>query len=157
MKNITRENSTTELSDTTKYATLEGGLAFLGYVCIKDPVRPEVKQAIQDCKTAGINVIMITGDAKETAVSIAKELQIIQDNADISKTCFTGAEFEALNPAQKENVLSGSTGKVFSRVEPRHKRELVKILIKMVSQTTLYKFLTLRHLRSHLSTKLMWP
>jgi len=110
---------------------LESGLAFLGYVCIKDPVRPEVEQAIVDCKTAGINVIMITGDAKETAVSIAKELNIIPQNADISKTCLTGAEFEELTASQKEKVLSGSTGKVFSRVEPRHKRELVKILISM--------------------------
>jgi len=131
MKNITSENASTELSDTSKYQTLEGGLAFVGYVCIKDPVRPEVEQSIKDCKTAGINVIMITGDSKETAVSIAKELKIIPANADIKKTCFTGAEFESLNAKQKEEVLSGSIGKVFSRVEPRHKRELVKILIQM--------------------------
>ena len=117
---------------------MESGLAFLGYVCIKDPVRPEVEQAIVDCKTAGINVIMITGDAKETAVSIAKELNIIPQNADISKTCLTGAEFEELTASQKEKVLSGSTGKVFSRVEPRHKRELVKILISMVSPTHVF-------------------
>jgi len=105
----------------------------LGYVCIKDPVRDEVKGAIQDCKTAGINVIMITGDSKETAISIAKELAIIPENADIAKTCFTGAEFEALTEAKKQAILKGSTGKVFSRVEPRHKRELVKLLINMVS------------------------
>ena len=79
---------------------------------------------------------MITGDSKETAVSIAKELKIIPENADIAKTCFTGVEFEALTPKQKTEVLSGSTGKVFSRVEPRHKRELVKILIEMVSLST---------------------
>ena len=76
---------------------------------------------------------MITGDSKETAISIAKELKIIAENADIAKTCFTGAEFEVLSEAQKKKILSGSTGKVFSRVEPRHKRELVKILISMVS------------------------
>ena len=76
---------------------------------------------------------MITGDSKETAVSIAKELKIIPENADIAKTCFTGSEFEALTSKQKIEILSGSTGKVFSRVEPRHKRELVKILIEMVS------------------------
>jgi len=133
MQNITRQNASQELADTTKYLTKEGGLAFLGYVCIKDPARPEVEQAIQECKTAGINVIMITGDAKETAVSIAKELKIISENADLSKTCFTGAEFEALSQSKKESVLKGSSGKVFSRVEPRHKRELVKILINMVS------------------------
>lgn len=68
----------------------------MGYVCIRDPVRPEVNGAIQECKLAGINVIMITGDAKETAISVAKELSIINENADIAKTCFTGAEFEAL-------------------------------------------------------------
>ena len=76
---------------------------------------------------------MITGDSKETAVAIAKELKIIPENADIKATCFTGQEFEALSATDKKKVLSGSTGKVFSRVEPRHKRELVKILINMVS------------------------
>jgi Ca2+-transporting ATPase len=60
-----------------KYGELETGGTFLGIVCIKDPVREEVKQSIEDCKTAGIRVIMITGDSKETAVAIAKEIQII--------------------------------------------------------------------------------
>lgn len=45
---------------------------------------------------------MITGDSKETAVSIAKELKIIPENADIASTCFTGAEFEALSDAKKK-------------------------------------------------------
>merc|ERR1712156_93878 len=71
---------------------------------------------------------MITGDAKETAVSIAKQLKIISE--DTGDNCFTGAEFESLSVADKKNILSGSQGKVFSRVEPRHKRELVKILIE---------------------------
>lgn len=74
----------------------------MGYVCIKDPVRPEVGGAIKQCKTAGVNVIMITGDSKETAVAIAKELAIIPQNADIAKTCFTGAEFEAMTEAKKK-------------------------------------------------------
>ena len=78
---------------------------------------------------------MITGDAKETAVAIAKELNIISDNADLETTCFTGAEFEGLTADQKKKALGGNSGKVFSRVEPRHKRELVKILIGMVSQS----------------------
>ena len=133
MGDITKDNAQTKLADSSKHDHLEGGLAFLGYVCIKDPVRPEVEKAIQDCKTAGINVIMITGDIKETAVSIAKELKIIPANANISKTCFTGAEFEALSLTQKKTILKETSGKVFSRVEPRHKRELVKILIDMVS------------------------
>ena len=76
---------------------------------------------------------MITGDAKETAISIARELNILSDGQDISKSCFTGSEFQALSAEQKKKILSGSQGKVFSRVEPRHKRELVKILIEKVS------------------------
>jgi Ca2+-transporting ATPase len=68
------------LSDSSKYDKLESDLSFVGYVCIKDPVRPEVQGAIQQCRNAGINVIMITGDAKETAVAVARELQIILPN-----------------------------------------------------------------------------
>ena len=62
----------------------------MGVVCIKDPVRAEVKAAIEDCKTAGIRVIMITGDAKDTAVAIAKELDIIDPNSDPKTNSFTG-------------------------------------------------------------------
>jgi Ca2+-transporting ATPase len=92
-------------------------------------VRDEVKSAIEDCKTAGIRVIMITGDSKETAVAIAKELLIIEQDG--PNTSFTGTEFEALSAQQKREALGGLGGKVFSRVEPRHKRELVKILIEL--------------------------
>ena len=133
MKDITADNSHTLLADTASYAHREAGLAFIGYVCIKDPCREEVKPSIEACKTAGISVIMITGDAKETAISIARELNILSDGQDITKSCFTGSEFQALSAEQKKNILSGSQGKVFSRVEPRHKRELVKILIEKVS------------------------
>lgn len=66
-----------KLSDITKYGDYEQGGTFLGFICIRDPPREEVKLAIEECKTAGIRVIMITGDSKETAVAIAKELNII--------------------------------------------------------------------------------
>jgi len=109
------------------------GGTFLGIVCIKDPVRKEVKSAIEDCKTAGIRVIMITGDSKETAIAIAKELDIIDPKESTENNCFTGTDFEALSFEKKRVALSGNGGMVFSRVEPRHKRELVKILIELVS------------------------
>lgn len=101
-------------------------------MCIKDPVRPEVQSAIEDCKTAGIRVIMITGDSKETAVAIARELKIIDSDKAAKEDSFTGQEFEGLSHEQKLKALGGNGGKVFSRVEPRHKRELVKLLIEMV-------------------------
>jgi len=71
MKHITKANTSEELTDISGYTKMESNCSFVGYVCIKDPVRPEVKGAIDECRRAGINVIMITGDAKETAVSIA--------------------------------------------------------------------------------------
>ena len=79
MKDITAENSHQLLADVSSYQQRESNLAFIGYVCIKDPCREEVKPSIQACKTAGISVIMITGDAKETAISIARELNILSD------------------------------------------------------------------------------
>ena len=84
-----------KLGDILKYSTYETDGTFLGIICIKDPVREEVKGAIEDCKTAGIRVIMITGDSKETAVAIAKELDIIDPKSDIRLNSFTGSEFEA--------------------------------------------------------------
>lgn len=77
MRHLTKENLSKELSDTSKYDYFESDLAFVGMVCIKDPVRPEVKESIKQCRAAGINVVMITGDAKETAISVAKELDIL--------------------------------------------------------------------------------
>jgi len=94
-------------------------------------VRPEIKKAISDCKTAGIRVIMITGDSKETAYAIAKEVGIVDSSDDYKTTVFTGAEFDSMTMDQKKNALKGEQGKVFSRVEPAHKRELVKVLIEM--------------------------
>lgn len=149
MKHINAGNAQDELADASKYPNLESGCSFLGYVCIKDPVRPEVKQSIADCRTAGINVIMITGDAKETAIAIAKELNIITEGQDTKSSCFTGAEFEDLSNAGKRQALQGGKGKVFSRVEPRHKRELVKILIDMVSGVSVTLTLNLGRNRGH--------
>jgi len=66
-------------------------------VCIRDPPRDEVKDSIINCREAGVNVIMITGDAKETAIAIARELNIITPNQDAKNSCWTGAEFDALS------------------------------------------------------------
>ena len=128
---LTEKNVVEILGDFSKYNEYESGGTFLGIMCIKDPVRPEVKQSIKECKTAGIRVIMITGDAKDTAVAIAKELSIIDENSNIEKDCWTGQEFQKLDAQGKIKSLSGYGGKVFSRVEPSHKRELVEQLIHM--------------------------
>jgi P-type E1-E2 ATPase len=90
MKHITTENASELLANSDSYALLESGCSFLGYVCIKDPVRPEVNDAIQACRTAGINVIMITGDSNKTAIAIAQELNIIKAGQNLKESCFTG-------------------------------------------------------------------
>jgi Ca2+-transporting ATPase len=131
LSNITKENKSSLLSDITKYDSFEQNAVFVGVVAIKDPIREEVKPAIQDCYTAGIRIIMITGDSKETAMSIAKELDIINDSNDPAKCVFTGSQFDKMSDADKKKAVGGETGKVFSRVEPAHKREIVKHLIDM--------------------------
>jgi len=90
MSHVTAENSHDLLCNTEDYDQLESQQIFLGYVSLKDPCRPEVKPSIVHCKTAGISVIMITGDAKATAIAIAKELGILEEGQDEKKYCFTG-------------------------------------------------------------------
>lgn len=96
MKHLNAGNLADELADTNKYQALESGCNFVGFVGIKDPVRPEVQDSILRCRTAGINVIMITGDSKETALAIARELNIIAPGQNADKSCWTGNDFEEL-------------------------------------------------------------
>ena len=84
-----------------------------------DPVRPEVKQAIEECRSAGIRAVMITGDHKDTAVAIAKELGIIQDASE----AITGAELDKI-PEDQLNEAVKKYG-VYARVQPEHKVKVV--------------------------------
>jgi len=86
---------------------------------------------------------MITGDIKETAQAIAREVGIISDE-DLSEVSFTGAEFEALSRSRQQEILTKcfreQTGLIFSRAEPRHKKILVKELSDLVRRfVILYK------------------
>jgi len=91
LSSITLGNKQSLLGDIKKYSQYEQEATLVGIVGIKDPIREEIKPAIQDCYTAGIRVIMITGDSKETAMSIAKELDIINDSDDVNSCVFTGS------------------------------------------------------------------
>lgn len=93
MRDLDEHNLEKKLGDPSNYGEFEQGGTFIGFLGIKDPVRAEVKGAIEDCKTAGIRVIMITGDSKETAVSIAKELEILDPKQDPEPFSWTGHEF----------------------------------------------------------------
>lgn len=99
---------------------LENGLTFIGLVGMIDPVRPEVKDAIDECKQAGIHAIMITGDHKDTAVAIAKQLGIITDASE----AITGAELNEISDEEFETAVEKYS--VYARVQPEHKVRIVK-------------------------------
>jgi Ca2+-transporting ATPase len=80
LKNDNETSAREKLGDFSKYNEYESGCTFLGFVGIKDPIRNEVVESIEMCKTAGIRVIMITGDSKYTGEAIAKECGIIEDS-----------------------------------------------------------------------------
>lgn len=100
---------------------IENGLTFIGLEAIIDPIRPEVKAAVESCKSAGIRVVMITGDHKETAAAIARELGIIES----SDQAMTGRELDTLSDSEFEKRIENTF--VYARVQPEHKVRIVQM------------------------------
>ena len=100
-------------------AFLEQELVFLGLTGMIDPVRPEVKAAIEECRSAGIRPVMITGDHKDTAIAIARELGIIDDPSQ----AITGAELDDIS--DEEMLEAVKKYGVYARVQPEHKTRIV--------------------------------
>ena len=98
---------------------LENDLVFVGLTGMIDPVRPEVKAAIEECRMAGITPIMITGDHKDTAVAIAIELGIIED----ASGAITGAQLNEIS--DEEFAERVAEFRVYARVQPEHKTRIV--------------------------------
>ena len=98
---------------------LEQELCFVGLTGMIDPVRPEVKAAIDECRTAGIRAVMITGDHKDTAVAIARELGIIVD----ASQAITGAELDDIPDSEICEAVKKYS--VYARVQPEHKTRIV--------------------------------
>ena len=98
---------------------LETDLCFVGLTGMIDPVRPEVKPAIEACAAAGIRPVMITGDHKDTAVAIARELGIITD----ASQAITGAELEEISDEDLPEAVKKYS--VYARVQPEHKTRIV--------------------------------
>ena len=98
---------------------VEKDMCFVGLVGMIDPVRPEVKDAIVECKKAGIRPIMITGDHKDTAVAIATELGIISD----ASQAITGAELDLISDEDFAKRVEDFS--VYARVQPEHKTRIV--------------------------------
>ena len=98
---------------------LERDLCFVGLCGMIDPVRPEVKDAIVECRSAGVRPIMITGDHIDTAVAIAKELGIITEDT----YAITGAQLNDMDDAEFESKFQQIS--VYARVQPEHKTRIV--------------------------------
>lgn len=108
-----------------KDSEIEKNLIFLGFVGMIDPPRPEVKQAIENCKEAGIKVIMITGDHKLTALAVAKEIGLIERD---SEEVLTGEELDKMSQEELEEKVEKTA--IYARVSPQHKSRIVKVLKK---------------------------
>ncbi|CAL1403220.1 unnamed protein product [Linum trigynum] len=114
------------LLNPSNYSSIESKLVFVGLVGLRDPPRKEVPQAIEDCRAAGIRVMVITGDNKNTAEAICREIGVFGQYDDISLRSFTGRDF--MDHPNRKEVLRQSGGLLFSRAEPRHKQEIVRLL-----------------------------
>ncbi|MBR4857975.1 MAG: cation-translocating P-type ATPase [Clostridia bacterium] len=98
---------------------LENDLVFIGLTGMIDPARPEVKAAIEECRSAGITPIMITGDHKDTAVAIAIQLGIIED----ASRAITGAQLDEIS--DEDFAERVTEFRVYARVQPEHKTRIV--------------------------------
>jgi len=100
----------------------EKDLTFLGLMGMMDPPREEVKEAVQKCGHAGINVIMITGDHKGTAKAVAQELGLFSSGGKV----LTGPELDALEPEEFDRLVEDVV--IYARVSPEHKLRIVRAL-----------------------------
>lgn len=100
----------------------EKDMIFVGLTGMIDPPRPEAREAIAKCKNAGINTIMITGDYRETAFAIAKDLGL----ADREDQAIMGSKIDSISDEELREVVKET--KVFARVSPEHKVRIVTAL-----------------------------
>ncbi|XP_039140541.1 calcium-transporting ATPase 3, endoplasmic reticulum-type isoform X2 [Dioscorea cayenensis subsp. rotundata] len=104
----------------------ESNLTFIGLVGMLDPPREEVRNAMLSCMSAGIRVIVVTGDNKSTAESICCQIGAFDHIDDFTGYSYTASEFEELPPLQRTTALQRMV--LFTRVEPSHKKMLVEAL-----------------------------
>ena len=111
------------LPELQNFDAIESGLTLIGFAGIIDPAREEVKQAVAECKQAGIIPIMITGDHKLTAIAIAKQLGIMVSEEDL---VLSGPELAGLTESQFDDIVERV--RVYARVNPEQKLKIVNAL-----------------------------
>ena len=111
------------LPEDTTPEYLEQDMVFIGLHGMIDPIRPEVKLAVEECNRAGIRVVMITGDHKDTAVAIARELGILNQKGE-ERLAITGTQLNEISDEELDKTIDRYA--VFARVQPEHKVRIVK-------------------------------
>ena len=114
------------LRDSKSFAAAESNLTFVGTCGMLDPPREEVPDAISKCHSAGIRVIVITGDNKVTAEAICRKIGVFRQDEIIEGKSFTGDEFSRLTDAEQREVVLHA--RLFSRTAPAHKLRIVELL-----------------------------
>ncbi|KAK7198314.1 calcium-translocating P-type ATPase [Novymonas esmeraldas] len=120
-----RDPKQLDLSDPAKFEAVESDLTLVGVCGMLDPPRQEVAEAIVKCRTAGIRVIVITGDRKETAEAVCRRIGLLSHGS-TEGLSFTGSELDEMTAAQQHAAVR--TAVVFSRTDPSHKMQLVNLL-----------------------------
>jgi len=105
---------------------ISGRLAMLGIAAISDPVREEVPAAVTECRNAGIEVKIVTGDTTATAREIGRRIGLWSDDTDTDRNIITGPEFEALDERQLADRVMDL--KIIARARPMDKKRLVEAL-----------------------------
>ncbi len=123
------------LADPGTFAKYESNLTFVGVVGMLDPPRLEVAPCIERCREAGIRVIMITGDNKNTAEAICKRIGIFEQDESTEGLAFSGREFDELSTAKQRDACANA--RMFARVEPFHKSKVVEYLQSMKEITAM--------------------
>jgi len=118
-----------DLDNAGKFVQYEQNLTFVGVVGMLDPPRIEVKPAIETCRQAGIRVIMITGDNKNTAEAICRRIGIFAEDERTEGMAYSGREFDDLSASEQKSAVAQS--RMFARVEPFHKSKIVEYLQSM--------------------------
>jgi P-type Ca2+ transporter type 2A len=117
--------ATLNVSDPDGFEAIESDLTLVGFCGMLDPPRQEVAGAITKCRTAGIRVIVITGDKRETAEAVCRKIGLLSRGESVGRS-FTGDEFDRMSPAEKRAAVHNAV--LFSRTDPSHKMQLVNLL-----------------------------